>query len=67
MVAEAAVAAALVHEVDEVDVPVAGRDLRVLDGVEQRHSPLHLGAGLCSTQDGPVAREPGRLLLGDAA
>ena len=40
MVAEAAVAAVLVHVVDEVNVPTAGRDLRVLDGVEERHIPV---------------------------
>ena len=41
MVAEAAVAATLVHVVDEVDVPAVGRDLRVLDDVEERHCPLN--------------------------
>jgi len=61
---EAAVAATLVHVVDEVDVPAAGRDLRVLDDVEQRHSPLHPRVWLCSIQVGPVAREPGPLLFG---
>ena len=40
VVAEAAVGAALVHIVGQVNVPAAGRHLCVLDGIEQHDSPL---------------------------
>ena len=55
------------HVVDEVDVPAAGCGLRMLDGVEERHSPLNPRAWLSRIQVGPVAREPRCLLLGDVA
>ena len=58
MIAETAVAAALVHVVDKIDVPAVRRDLGVLDDVEERHSPLNPRVWLGRIQIRSVAREP---------